>query len=269
MKKEILVSVIIPTYNRKFIIERAIKSVLNQTYKNWELIIIDDGSTDNTKEALKQYLKNKRIRYYYKKNGGVSSARNMGIKKVKGMYIAFLDSDDEFLPNKIRFQLNVMKKHKTGLSLSNAYIQKTNKKEVEKKNIPNIFITKSNFLKFPMSASYIMVEKNKIYYDEELYSGEDLDYFLRNIKDDKAIFISLPIVIRHKEDSTNRISVNSNIKRKATSKLISKVRSNTYGFSNNHFLFRLYLGKIKWIVLDKIILVPFFKQIINKLIGIK
>lgn len=93
------ISIITPTYNRAWCIERAIQSVLNQTYKNWELIIIDDGSTDNTKEIIKPYLKDKRIKYFYQKNKGVNIARREGIKKATGKYVTFLDSDDELKRN--------------------------------------------------------------------------------------------------------------------------------------------------------------------------
>ncbi len=89
-----LISVILPTYNRGYIVERAIKSVLNQTYKNLELIIVDDGSTDNTEEIVKS-IEDKRIIFLkHKKNKGASSARNTGIKNSKGEYISFIDSDD-------------------------------------------------------------------------------------------------------------------------------------------------------------------------------
>jgi glycosyltransferase involved in cell wall biosynthesis len=107
-----LVSIIIPTFNRAGIISKAIKSVLNQTYKNWELIIIDDGSVDNTKEVVKSYsskYKNK-IKYYYKKNGGVCSARNFGIQKANGEYISLLDSDDEYKPRRIEIQLKITRR---------------------------------------------------------------------------------------------------------------------------------------------------------------
>ena len=111
MNKQPLISVIIPTYNRENIITRAIDSVIHQTYKNWELIIVDDGSKDKTEEVIKPYLKNHKVSYHYQKNKGVCEARNYGIKKAKGEYIAFLDSDDEFEENKLSVQLCEMKKH--------------------------------------------------------------------------------------------------------------------------------------------------------------
>lgn len=103
------VSVIIPTYNRAHLIKRAIQSVLNQTYQNFEIIVVDDGSTDNTEEEVKN-LNNQKIRYIrYNENKGAASAKNTGIKVARGDYIAFQDSDDEWLPNKLQRQVEVFK----------------------------------------------------------------------------------------------------------------------------------------------------------------
>ncbi|WP_051929321.1 glycosyltransferase family 2 protein [Flavobacterium sp. 83] len=90
-----LVSIIVPCYNQGQYLNEAIQSVLDQTYFNWECIIVNDGSTDNTEQiALEWREKDTRFIYYYKENGGLSTARNFGLNKVKGDYIQFLDSDD-------------------------------------------------------------------------------------------------------------------------------------------------------------------------------
>src|SRR4030042_4018515 len=89
------VSVIIPTYNYAHFLFEAVKSVLDQTYKDFELIIIDDGSTDNTKDVVDNIMKKSNvIRYFYQVNQGLSAARNHGIRVAKGEYIALLDADD-------------------------------------------------------------------------------------------------------------------------------------------------------------------------------
>ncbi len=92
------VSIIIPSFNREKLVKRAIDSVLKQTSPNWELLIIDDGSNDGTKDVVKCYLTDVRITYVYQENKGVSVARNTGINLASGNYIIFLDSDDELSP---------------------------------------------------------------------------------------------------------------------------------------------------------------------------
>jgi glycosyltransferase involved in cell wall biosynthesis len=104
-----LVSVIVPTYNRAYCICAAIDSVLAQTHANWEMIIIDDGSTDNTKDlVLSKYGHDERIRYFYQRNFGVSVARNSGLRQARGEFIAFLDSDDLWEPWKLEIEVLVL-----------------------------------------------------------------------------------------------------------------------------------------------------------------
>jgi len=105
-KEKPLITVITPTYNRANLLPRAIKSVLDQTYQNFELIIVDDGSTDNTEEVVRTFF-DERIKYFkHKKNKGVLGARNTGFKLAKGKYIAFLDDDDELFPEALEIALS-------------------------------------------------------------------------------------------------------------------------------------------------------------------
>lgn len=105
-----LVSVIIPTYNRAHTLPRSIESVLNQSYSNFELIIVDDGSTDETADVIKQY-NDSRIRYFHTENRGACAARNFGIKKARGEYISFQDSDDFWYPEKLQAELHCLAKN--------------------------------------------------------------------------------------------------------------------------------------------------------------
>ena len=116
-----LVSVIIPTYNRESTIIRAVESVLSQTYKNIEVIIVDDCSTDGTLKLLKDnYSTNQKVRIYkLDKNSGACAARNKGIDVSQGKYIAFLDSDDVYYPKKIEWQMNVLEDDKYDLCATN------------------------------------------------------------------------------------------------------------------------------------------------------
>lgn len=116
------VSVIIPVYNRIDWTIEAIESVLAQTHQNFEVLVIDDGSTDDVSKLIETCRKDKRIKYFCRENKGVSSARNFGIKKATGEYIAFLDSDDLFMPDKIETQLRYMAEN--DLSFSHTSYQK-------------------------------------------------------------------------------------------------------------------------------------------------
>ena len=125
-------SIVLPTYNRSSFISKAIESVINQTYKNWELIIIDDGSTDNTNEVVNKFIqKDHRIKYFYQQNSERSIARNNGIKKSKANWICFLDSDDLYHFNHLEIFYNFISQHqfKKGLFFSGVSFGKYDEKE--------------------------------------------------------------------------------------------------------------------------------------------
>ncbi|MCX8515984.1 MAG: glycosyltransferase family 2 protein, partial [Alphaproteobacteria bacterium] len=106
------VSVIIPLFNHAQYVGTAIESIVKQTYKNWELIIIDDGSTDGSAKVARSWAdKDSRVHYYYQPNGGVASARNHGLARARGDYVAWQDADDVSLPRRLARQLLVLKKN--------------------------------------------------------------------------------------------------------------------------------------------------------------
>jgi GT2 family glycosyltransferase len=104
------ISVVIPTYNRQHLVQQTIDSVLQQTFSDWELIVVDDGSTDDSRRVLEKRY-GSRIRYVYQCNQGESVARNLGVELATGDYVAFLDSDDLWHPDKLKRQIEVMEKH--------------------------------------------------------------------------------------------------------------------------------------------------------------
>lgn len=107
-----LVSIVMPSYNTGKFIAASIESVMKQTYTNWELIIVDDCSTDNTDEVVEHYLFDKRVNYIKNEtNKGAALSRNKALAEAKGKYIAFLDSDDLWLPNKLEKQISFMKQN--------------------------------------------------------------------------------------------------------------------------------------------------------------
>lgn len=115
-----LVSIIMPSYNTGAFIKETIQSVLNQSYENWELIIVDDCSTDNTDEVVLPFLNDQRIRYIKnEKNSGAAVSRNRALREAKGKWIAFLDSDDLWLPEKLEKQVLFMKKNGYYFSYTN------------------------------------------------------------------------------------------------------------------------------------------------------
>jgi glycosyltransferase involved in cell wall biosynthesis len=134
-----LVSVVIPTYNRAGTIERAVESVLSQHYPVIEVIVIDDGSKDDTAYRMShRYGSDSRVRYIYRQNGGVCTARNQGLREAQGEFVAMLDSDDYWLPGKLDLQVGILKKrpelsliwsdmdaiNESGMVISERYLRK-------------------------------------------------------------------------------------------------------------------------------------------------
>ena len=119
MEKE-LVSIITPTYNSSIFIEETIRSVLNQTYTNWEMLITDDCSSDNTLQIIEAYqAKDERIKVFrLETNSGAGVARNISIRKASGKFIAFCDSDDKWLPQKLEKQINFLHKNNQSFTYS-------------------------------------------------------------------------------------------------------------------------------------------------------
>jgi len=118
-----LVSVIMPAYNTEQYIGDSIQSVLDQTYTNWELLVVDDGSTDKTAEIVGAFTDtDSRVKYFFQPNGGQSKARNIGIQKARGSLLAFLDSDDLWLPEKLQLQLQAVVATNVDVVYSNGFV---------------------------------------------------------------------------------------------------------------------------------------------------
>jgi glycosyltransferase involved in cell wall biosynthesis len=185
---ESLISVIIPTYNRAHLINRAIRSVLNQTYPHFELIVVDDGSTDNTEEVVKGFQDSRIVYLRHDTNRGGSAARNTGIKAARGEYIAFQDSDDEWMPTKLEKQIELFKQDEKGdLGLVLCEVLKPWHgniiQTVPKTNLmtyDNLLLHRSNVgystIQFMLKRSLVAAE---LYFDEELPASEEWDLLLR------------------------------------------------------------------------------------------
>ena len=191
------VSVIIPTYNNGKYICEAIDSIFAQTYSDYEIIVIDDGSTDNTKEIIERF--SGRLRYIYKKNGGISSARNAGIHASKGKYLAFLDADDVWLPEILEKQIKVLEKNtKVGLVYTAKYMMdETGRLTGDVR--PHYPARNTNELfKGRIICMSVLAKKDTIIkagmFDEEMPNLEDLDLWLRVAKSSEIKFIDQPLI---------------------------------------------------------------------------
>ena len=180
------ISVIIPTYNRKKYIKRAIDSVIRQSYKPFEIIVIDDGSTDGTYELIKKSYSSSQISLEKQINNGVSSARNKGVKLANGDWIAFLDSDDEWFENKLELQVREIKKSKTFMICHTNEIWIRNGirvNQMKKHQKYGGFIFEKCLDMCRISPSSVMIHR-RIFdeiglFDEDLIICEDYDLWLR------------------------------------------------------------------------------------------
>ena len=216
MEKSPKVSVIIPAYNRRDFVTEAIDSALNQTYRDFEVIVVDDGSTDGTGEMLKERYDDK-IRYFYKENGGCASARNYGIKMARGEYIAFLDSDDRYLPEKLEDQVGILEKNNRCGFVSSDVIFFDDGKEYLFKTIRpdkngDIAYPIFMFTYFSLCASVFRKSCfDKVgYFNETMRYNEDTDMLLRVAINFKAEFSYKPTFLYrvHKEGkSTNAVNL--------------------------------------------------------------
>lgn len=186
------VSVIIPAYNHADLLPRTIESVLDQTFRDFELIVVDDGSTDNTKEVVEHFSRrDDRVVYLWQENsGGPASPRNTGIKQSKGNYIAFLDHDDEWMTTKLEKQVHLFEESpaKTGFVgcdyLVMAGLKGATKSEYRLPEYANGMLFESLLRRdFIKTATVIMVKKKVLEdvggFDEDLRCGEDTDLWLR------------------------------------------------------------------------------------------
>lgn len=179
-------SIIVPIYKIERYIEECILSVVNQTYKNYELILVDDGSPDNSGVICDKYSKKyENIKVFHKKNGGLSDARNFGINNSSGRYILFLDGDDTLYDDCLK---NIDKELGSGVDLLTCdyCVYGTNKKILRKKNqmIDSLTDYIDNFSDIPWAAwrnvfKSKIIKDNNIYFEKGLIGAEDCDFFIR------------------------------------------------------------------------------------------
>jgi glycosyltransferase involved in cell wall biosynthesis len=197
-----IVSVVIPAYNAEKYIRESIDSVLTQTFKNYEIIVVDDGSTDSTGIIIQQSYPS--VRYIFQKNGGPAKARNVGIKEARGEYIAFLDADDVWMPTKLEKQIHYFNQHpeisfvftENSMFDEKGIIRHTlGKRErlLKKDVVRNIFM--SSYLATPT----VMVQKKVFeevgYFEENLIAAEDDNMWMRIAMKFKVALIDEPLTM--------------------------------------------------------------------------
>ena len=216
-----LISVIIPTYNRAHLIKRSAQSVLNQTYKNLELIIVDDGSTDNTKEIIDS-IKDERIVYIKQENQGVSAARNTGVEKAKGKYIAFQDSDDVWHLDKLEKQLLAIQKNNADLVFCKLFKFGNLMKRKVPKNIKEGFLQKDilpiNIFPQTLLSKADILKENK--FNIDMLSVEDFELLLRIQKKYSIYCIDEALVDYHVQEDS--LSVNNERRVKYIKDILNK-----------------------------------------------
>lgn len=226
--KNKLVSVIIPSYNREKLISRAINSILNQTYKNIEIVVVDDGSTDKTEDVIKQ-LNVSNLKYIkLSKNRGACKARNIGIENASGEYIAFLDSDDEWVPDKLEKQINFMEKHDADIVVCNFYYEKNGKRIVKISKNHGKIIRKNEILGINMVTTGAILAKKSVLesvglFDNCLPRYQDWDLILRIMDKYVVYLINEPLLIQYFQSAS---ITNSTSKEKKYSSLLKIYEKN-------------------------------------------
>lgn len=208
------VSVIVPCYNQSQYLDECLQSVLDQTHQNWECIIVNDGSTDNTEEVAKKWVaKDSRFSYIYKENGGLSSARNAGLEKAQGDYIQFLDSDDMIHREKFSKSLNHNSEYSLMVSQFTIYRNHThdsgyNRVEQEYLSFEGIVFGWDLKFSIPIHCSLISKELLKGFlFDTSLKSCEDWLMWIYVTKDNpKVLLIDEPLAHYRKEDNNDSMS---------------------------------------------------------------
>ena len=270
------ITVYILNHNYGKYLNQAIKSVLNQNFNSYEIIIIDNGSTDNSKEILKKYLEKKKVRIIFQKNVGLIKSSNLVIKAARGKYIMRLDSDDFLDKNTLSIFYNNIKKNKSSLIFSDYYV--VNEKgdllhEYKYNQKQNSIIHNEN----AFHGACCLIKKNDLIevgmYDEAFQRHDGYNLWLKFIKNYKISHIRLPLwsYRRHGKNSTNKTSKTLIEKAKNLSKITSKVKKNVYcvipfrGTKDNKYslIFEKIKGKT---VIDHIINASLSSKRIKKVI---
>ncbi len=190
------VTVVIPTYNRASVIEQSVRSVLNQTYDNLEVIVVDDGSTDDTRAVIEQ-IKDARLRYIWQENSGACAARNKGVQNARGEYIAFQDSDDIWYPDKLSKQMDMMLKMKADVIVCKIAMHSLDGTvTMYPKRIRKGFISRQNDI-FGIGTQAIVARAEVCRsekFTDDMPRYQDLEWIYRVLQNFSVYYIDEPLV---------------------------------------------------------------------------
>lgn len=205
-----LISVVVPCYNQAQYLDECLQSVLDQTYQDWECIIVNDGSPDNTEEVAKKWVeKDSRFKYFYKENGGLSSARNFGLNIAKGEFIQFLDCDDYIAKNK--FELQILDLENSDISISDYEKVNDNQEKLFLQYCTPFSAAGFSFedliLKWETELSIpchcVLLKKTNLKFNKKLKNHEDWVFWVQ------LFYCSPKIIYNRKKLAFYRISSNS------------------------------------------------------------
>lgn len=229
------VSVVIPTYNRAELINRAIESVLQQTYSDIEIIVVDDASEDETESAVKK-IKSEKLRYIrLKQNGGACKARNTGIRAAKGNYVAFLDSDDIWNPDKLEKQMTFLREKKAEVVACNGWYKKGEMERLIAKQQDKEVVDLDDLLNANcITTGALLVKRDMLIsvgcFDERLPRYQDWDLVLRIAKITNIYFLNEPLYTLYFQEKS---ITNSTSKEKKLSALDIIYEKNKLLLKNN------------------------------------
>jgi glycosyltransferase involved in cell wall biosynthesis len=264
-----LISIIIPSFNRESIISEALDSILEQTYTNWECIIVDDSSTDGTHSILKEYS-NRDNRFItiakpIELQQGASVSKNLGLQIARGEYIQFLDSDDVLAENKLEKQIDILKKENKKVisvcintnfkEINDAVVLDFDRKDYRNFNNPEEYFELIGEIGGYYAPESFLISKDLIdfsgHWNENLTLNDDGEFFFRIIHNSNKIIFNNDTYIRHRQKTGDNLSLLNSLQ-KATSllnswKIIEVLYNTKYCTLNS-----TYLDKKKWAVYNEL-----------------
>ena len=227
-----MIDIIIPVYNKEKTIKRCLDSIVKQTYEEWNCIIVNDGSPDNSEKAIALYLEDSRFKYVKKENGGVSSARNTGLDASQGDWIMFLDADDYLLPKCLELLINSAKRYNTNFVTGNFYTEKDNVRSIFLKRAINGIVKKpmkSHYMDYicPRCGAYICRKTiiNNLKFNEHLSRYEDVSFLFSLLNTCHISSVCEPVMVYSEDDN-----------------YLSQVRTNL----EKDYIYYLSIGKGFW-----------------------